>query len=230
MAATPAREAASPRTGQQHPPMRWLTVPNAFSVLRLLVFVPLTVWLVLQPDRQLAATCSLAAFGATDWIDGFLARRLGQVSRVGEILDPIADRLGIIVIGLACAIAGWLPWWAIIAIAAGDLALGAIAAFRMRRVREGKVTWLGKIRTALLMVAMPMHLLSYAPELEPEPLRAISWWMLAIGVALHLAAAAGYARRYLSPSPAAPSRTDGYAPTPRAPRTAREPGGAHRAR
>lgn len=196
--------------------MRWLTIPNAFSVLRLLVFVPLTTWLAFQPDRQLAATISLAAFGATDWIDGFLARSLGQVSRVGEILDPIADRLGITIIGIALAMAGWMPWWVVLIVGATDLALGVIGMFRMRRVREGRVTWIGKIRTAILMVAMPAHLLSFAPELAAEPLRTISWWALVVGVALHVVAGFGYARRYLSPTPAETTRSDGYRPAPRA--------------
>lgn len=199
--------------------MRWLTIPNLVSVARLLLFVPLTVWLVLQPDRQLWATLSLAAFGATDWIDGALARGLGQVSRVGEILDPIADRLGITVIGIAAAAAGWLPWWAVLAIAAADLVLGAIGLARLRQVREGKVSWLGKLRTALLMIAMPAHLLSYAPELDPEPLRTVALWLLAAGVVLHLAAAAGYAARYLAPSPPASGQApaEAEALTPAAP-------------
>jgi cardiolipin synthase len=163
---------------EQEAPMRWATLPNAISVARLLVFVPLTIWLAAD-GRALAATLSLAAFGATDWIDGFLARRLGQVSRVGEILDPVADRLVLITI-FVC-----------------DVTLLVIGLTRLDRVREGRVNLLGKARSAFIMVAMPLHLLSYAAQVPAEPLRGITWWMLAIGTVLHVAAGAVYAVRYL---------------------------------
>lgn len=186
-------------------PLRWLTLPNLVSLLRLVVFVPLTVWLIAQPASQLAATISLALFGATDWIDGALARGLGQVSRVGEILDPVADRLGLILISIALVASGYLPFFVLAVIVVCDLALLVIGLFRLDRVREGKVNLLGKARTALLMTAMPLHLLSFAPQLPSEPLRDIAYWMLVAGTALHLAAAATYAWRYLKPSPAVTS-------------------------
>lgn len=182
-------------------PMRWLTIPNLISLLRLLVFVPLTIWLIAQPDMQLWAAISLAVFGATDWIDGALARGLGQVSRVGEVLDPVADRLGIAIIGLALAIAGYLPWIVIIVIAVCDITLGIIGLTRMSRVLEGRVNRLGKARTAVLMVAMPLYLVSFAPEVADEPLRGITYWLLMLGTALHAVAACVYAVRYLRPAP-----------------------------
>ncbi|PPG33671.1 hypothetical protein C5E10_07565 [Pseudoclavibacter sp. RFBG4] len=183
--------------GDRHEsPMRWATLPNAISVARLLVFVPLTIWLAAD-GRELAATLSLAAFGATDWIDGFLARRLGQVSRVGEVLDPVADRLGIIIIGFGLALLGYFPWFVLITIFLCDLALLVIGLARLERVREGRVNLLGKARSAFIMVAMPLHLLSYAEQVPAEPLRTITWWMLLIGTVLHVAAGAVYAVRYL---------------------------------
>ena len=183
-------------------PVRWLTIPNLFSLVRLVVCVPLTIWLVGQPGLQLAAAIGFAVFGATDWIDGALARGLGQVSRVGEVLDPVADRVGIVAIGLAVALAGYLPWFVVLVIAVCDVALGFIGLTRLARVREGKVTWLGKVRTALLMVGMPLHLVSFAPELAPfaEGLRTTGFWTLVAGTALHVAAATVYARRYLTPA------------------------------
>lgn len=187
---------------EARPPVRWLTVPNAFSLLRLVVLVPLTIWFVARPGSELAAAISLAVFGATDWIDGALARGLGQVSRVGEFLDPVADRVGIVCIGLALAVAGYLPWFVVVVIAVCDLCLGVIGLLRLQRVREGTVTWVGKVRTALLMVAMPLHLVSFAPELGrvAEPVRVVAFWILVAGTALHVAAASGYARRYLRPA------------------------------
>lgn len=199
--------------------MRWLTIPNLFSLVRLVVCVPLTIWFITQPGMELAAAIGFAVFGATDWIDGALARGLGQVSRVGEILDPVADRTGIVLIGLALALHGYLPWFVIITIAVCDLTLGVIGLFRMSRVREGSVNWLGKIRTALLMVAMPLHLVSFAPEFAQiaEPLRQVAFWMLVVGTLLHVAAAATYAVRYLRAAPA----TAGSPTTPRAPSRSR---------
>ena len=195
-------------------PVRWLTVPNVVSVLRLAVFVPLTMWLIAQPGLELWATASLVVFGATDWIDGALARGLDQVSRAGEVLDPIADRFGILLIALGLAVHDRLPWFVILTIGAFDLALALIGLVRWHRVREGRVTWLGKLRTALLMIAMPLHLLSFAPELAAEPWRTVSWWMLVVGTLLHGVTAIAYAVRYLRASPN--GKPD--APRPDAPR------------
>lgn len=186
---------------QELAPMRWLTIPNAVSLLRLVVCVPLTIWFVMQPDMQLAAAISLAVFGATDWIDGAIARAIGQVSRVGEILDPVADRLGIVLIGLALAFEGYLPWIVIVVIAVCDVALGAIGLTRMTRVLAGHVVPIGKARTAFLMVAMPLYLVSFAPQIPDEPLRAISFWLLMAGTAMHAIAASTYAYHYLKPEP-----------------------------
>ena len=179
--------------------VRWLTIPNVFSVLRLVVFVPLTVALAAQPGLEILATVSLALFGATDWIDGFLARRLGQVSRVGEILDPIADRVGIIAISGALVLVGKLPLWVVVTIVVCDSALLVIAILRFRRVLAGHVAWIGKVRTALLMSGMPLMLLSYAPQLDPEPLRSIALVLLAAGTIGHVLTAAHYAVAYLRP-------------------------------
>ncbi|GGA55596.1 phosphatidylglycerophosphate synthase [Pseudoclavibacter endophyticus] len=182
------------------PTNRWLTIPNAVTLLRLLVCVPVTVWFIAQPDLQIAAAISLAVFGATDWIDGALARRLGQVSRVGEILDPVSDRVGIVLIGVALATFGYLPWIVVVTIAVCDLALGTIGLTRMSRVLGGHVNFVGKLRTAVLMAAMPLHLLSFAPLVPDEPLRMITFWALMAGTVLHVVAAGVYAARYLTAS------------------------------
>lgn len=192
----------------EHPPMRWWTIPNAVSLARLIIFVPLTLAL-LRPGSELAATIALALFGATDWIDGALARVLKQVSRVGELLDPIADRLGVLIIGAAATVAGYLPWRCIAVIGGCDLVLGGIGLARMHRVREGRVTWIGKIRTALLMIAMPLHIVSFAPEVSSKTLRTAALCLLVLGTLLHAVAAFGYAKRYLSASPEHSTRTDG---------------------
>lgn len=181
-------------------PMRWRTVPNLVSLLRLVVFIPLTIWLIAQPDQQLLATVSLVLFGATDWIDGFLARRLNQASRVGEVLDPIADRIGVIAIAIALTLTGIMPAYIVLVIAITDLALGIIGLLRLERVRDGHVLGIGKVRTALIMVGMPLILLSAAPEVATEPMRTIALVVLAIGTGLHLLTTVLYGYRYLAPT------------------------------
>lgn len=179
-------------------PMRWMTIPNLVSLIRLVVFIPLTVWLVFQPGAEIVATLSLVAFGASDWGDGFLARKLDQRSRVGEMLDPLADRVGVILIGFALASAGKLPWYVILTIFVADAALLVIALLRMKRVEHGHVLFIGKLKTALIMVGLPLMLLSFAPQLAPEPMRTIADVLLAVGVAGHVVATGLYAYRFLS--------------------------------
>ncbi|HEV3187342.1 MAG TPA: CDP-alcohol phosphatidyltransferase family protein, partial [Acidimicrobiales bacterium] len=88
----------------------WLTWPNAITLLRL-ALLPVFFWLLFGTNHRAVAAWLLAALGATDWIDGFVARRWHQVSNVGKILDPTADRL-LVLGGLsAVAAASGVPWW-----------------------------------------------------------------------------------------------------------------------
>src|SRR5262245_61404879 len=96
------------------PRMRVLTIPNLISLARLLG-VPLFLYLFLGTEAWGWAVAVLAVGGTTDWIDGFLARRLGQVSRLGELIDPLADRLYILATLLAMTIEHVVPWWFTIA-------------------------------------------------------------------------------------------------------------------
>ena len=101
---------------------RVLTIPNVISIVRL-AGVPLFPWLILVPEADGWALLVLALSGISDYLDGYLARRLHQTSKLGEILDPVADRLYILstVIGLA-----WryiIPWWLAIRLPARDLFL-----------------------------------------------------------------------------------------------------------
>ena len=143
---------------------RILTLPNLVTVARLCL---LPVFLVLllhnRPAHWYAAAWVLAATGATDWIDGYLARHLHQVSTLGKILDPVADRLL-----LLCGIGGILyvgavpTWVAVVALAREGLvaatALG-LAALGARRI---DVTWFGKAGTFGLMVAFPLFLCGHS--------------------------------------------------------------------
>jgi cardiolipin synthase (CMP-forming) len=150
---------SSPRPAAQD---RVLTVPNALSVLRL-AGVPLFLWLLLGPRADGWAVVVLAVGGFTDWLDGKLARLLGQYSRLGALLDPAVDRLYILAALVALGIREVVPWWAVAVLVARDLVLGAcVLVLRRRGYGPFVVTYLGKAATFLLLYAFPLLLLGQA--------------------------------------------------------------------
>lgn len=139
------------------------TVPNLVTFVRLLL-LPVFVWLLFGlPSRQ-AAAWLLGALGATDWVDGYLARRLGQTSEFGKKFDPTVDRL-LFVVGIVSIVAnGAIPLWFAIAVLAREVLVGgsiavATVAFGMQRF---DVTWWGKTATFLLMFAVPGFLMAHS--------------------------------------------------------------------
>ena len=136
-----------------------LTVPNALSLLRL-AGVPLFLWLLLGPQADGWAVVVLAVGGFTDWLDGKLARVLGQFSRLGALLDPAVDRLYILAALVALGLRDVVPWWAVAALVARDLVLGVcVLVLRRRGYGPFVVTYLGKAATFLLLYAFPLLLL-----------------------------------------------------------------------
>jgi cardiolipin synthase (CMP-forming) len=151
--------AAGRRTGED----RILTVPTVFTLVRLACIPVFVVLLAEGRQRWLAAAVLLAAIGATDWVDGQLARRLHQVSRVGKVLDPLADRLLLVVSALAIIAVGAVPLWLAVVfvfrevlVAVGFLVVVALGGKRM------DVVWAGKAGTFGLMTTLPLFLLSHA--------------------------------------------------------------------
>lgn len=140
---------------------RVVTVPNALSLLRLLLIPVLLVLLV--TEQYLGALATLVVSSLTDFVDGFIARRFDQVSRVGQLLDPAADRLFILSTLVGLAIRGFLPWWLIGVVVARDLLL-LVLGMILARHRYGPlpVHHLGKMGTFLLLVAMPVLVLGAA--------------------------------------------------------------------
>lgn len=135
-----------------------LTVPNLLSALRLLG-VPLFLWLLLGPHADVWAIVVLAAGGVTDWLDGKLARLLGQYSRLGALLDPAVDRLYILAALVALGIREVVPWWAVVALVARDVVLAAcLPVLRSRGYGPFVVSYLGKAATFLLLYAFPLLL------------------------------------------------------------------------
>ncbi len=147
----------NPTTGDRSPSSsRVVTVPNGISAARI-ALIPVFVWLVLDHDTTTAGVVLFAIVVATDWVDGMIARRTGQVSDVGKILDPVADRLAIAAGLIALVIRGIFPLWAAAAILVRDLAVLLVAAVVLvRRDVRVEVRWIGKLATFSLMAAIPM--------------------------------------------------------------------------
>ncbi len=184
----------------------WFTWANAVTATRL-ALMPVFFWLLFDTNHRAVAAWLLAALGATDWVDGYLARRLHQVSDLGKIIDPVADR--ILVIGglLAVAAAGGVPWWFALVVLAREVLVSAmtllLAAFGAARI---DVLWWGKVSTFALMTAFPLFLLTTNSHGEPLQVwqRDVRWacWTIALGgLALAWIVLVGYvgpAKRALS--------------------------------
>jgi cardiolipin synthase (CMP-forming) len=143
---------------------RILTIPNGITVVRLLC-VPLFLWLLFgkHPHDRYHAALLLGALGATDWVDGYAARHLNQVSTLGKVLDPVADRILLGVGVIAILIDGSVPMWIglLVVVREGLVATATIvlAAAGARRI---DVQWAGKAGTFGLMVTFPLFLLGHS--------------------------------------------------------------------
>ena len=136
-----------------------LTVPNLLSLLRL-AGVPLFLWLLLGPRADGWALVVLMVGGATDWLDGKLARLLNQYSAFGALLDPAVDRLYILAALVALGVRDVVPWWVVAVLVARDLVLAAcLPVLRVRGYAPFQVVYLGKAATFLLLYAFPLLLL-----------------------------------------------------------------------
>jgi cardiolipin synthase len=159
---------------------RYLTLPNAFTLLRLCC-IPLFLYLLFGRDNRAGAAWLLGGLGATDWVDGWLARRLNQTSEFGKIFDPTADRL-LFIIGIGGIIVdGSAPLWFAWAVVVREILFGgtvaiATLAFGMKRF---DVTWWGKTATFLLMFALPGFMLG-ASDFTGHQGFQIAAWILGI--------------------------------------------------
>jgi cardiolipin synthase len=138
---------------------RIFTLPNILSIARLFG-VPLFLWLVLVPEEDGWALVVLMVSGVTDWLDGTLARTLNQASKLGQILDPVADRLYILAVGIGLALRDIIPWQLAVALPMRDVFLFSLVPFlRTRGYSALPVHFLGKAATANLLYAFPLLLL-----------------------------------------------------------------------
>lgn len=175
-----------------------VTIPNAISFLRLLG-VPFFVWLILVPQADLIAFAVLTLAGISDWVDGYLARRLNQHSRVGELLDPLADRLYIIATIGALAIRGFIPWWLVMVIVGRDLLLLVLVpTLRSQGRLSLPVTYIGKSGTFALLWGFPLLLLSSIGGLSGQVIGAAGWAFALWGTGLYWWAGIRYVQDTIS--------------------------------
>jgi cardiolipin synthase len=204
----PGHEGLGDQAGPDSPASdRILTIPNGLSVLRLLG-VPVFLWLVLGPHQDAWAVVLLIASAATDWLDGKIARAFNQQSKLGEALDPAADRLYIAATLIALAVRNIIPWWLVALLAVRELMVAGALGLLKRRLGFGtlQVSFVGKTATLCLLYAFPLLLLgTYAGNLG-EVTRIIGWAFAGWGTALYWWAAGLYlvqARMLLTGEPAA---------------------------
>lgn len=170
------------------------TVPNVLSFVRLAA-MPL-VYLDIVGGRYVRALVVLGVLASTDWIDGYVARRFDQVTRIGKLLDPISDRILIVLVVIGIGVAGIVEWWALAVLLLRDLLVGiATVVLAARGRRPPPVSRTGKAATFGLMTVFPALLLAETLAAGPrEALRAVSLIGLAGAASLYWAAAVGYAR------------------------------------
>ncbi len=134
------------------------TLPNAISGVRLLT-IPVFAWLALVPQADAAAAVVLAVGGVTDYLDGVLARRWDQVTRLGQLLDPIADRLSTVTVLVVFLVRDIVPLWFVALLVLRDVVLSVqMARLRSRGVTGLPVNWVGKAATFNLMASFPLLL------------------------------------------------------------------------
>jgi cardiolipin synthase (CMP-forming) len=171
---------------------RIATVPNMISFVRL-IGVPLFLWLLVAQDAKLAALIVLAIGGTTDWVDGWVARRLGQVSRLGELLDPFVDRLYIVATLVAFTLTAVVPWEFTAALVAREAVLVVcLLILRAHGYGPPPVHYVGKSATFMLLVAFPILLLSQAVDPASAVAHAIGWACAIWGLVLYWIAAFFY--------------------------------------
>jgi cardiolipin synthase len=162
-------------------------------VLRLLL-IPLFVWLALGPQADGWAFLVLAVSSITDWLDGVIARRYHLVSRVGQLLDPIADRLFVLTTIVVLALRDIVPWWLVIALLGRDLLMLLVqVAMRRSGLPPLPVNYVGKAATVCLLFGMTMLILTDSTSVLADIVRPVAWAFTVWGLGIYWWSAILYA-------------------------------------
>lgn len=197
--------------GSEQASNRILTVPNLLSFARLLILP----WLYIElANGQLARGLAVGfVFGATDFVDGYVARRFDQVTRLGQLLDPLSDRLFIVTVLVGLVVSGLLPWWLVAAVIARDLVL-LVAGMVLLGAGSGPppVSRLGKTATFGLMWSFVPLLASgfVGTAADPQPvLYVIGVGLLVVSTIVYYVVAVGYGRQIVAARRGGGEATDG---------------------
>ena len=175
----------------------WRTWPNLITAIRL-AMLPVFLWLLFGTGHRADAAWLLGVLGATDWVDGYVARRLHQVSAVGKVLDPVADRILMMTGLIAVASAGGVPWWFAIATLVREVLVSSLTiVLALLGAARIDVLWWGKVSTFALMVTYPLFLLTSNDHhatlaLWQEWGRGACWVIGVTGLVLSWAVLGGY--------------------------------------
>jgi cardiolipin synthase len=169
-----------------------LNIPNLLTWLRILL-IPLFVAILYVPGDWISertgnvtAMSIFIAAAITDWLDGYLARRLNQISAFGAFLDPVADKLMVAAALIVLVEFGRVDAWVAVIIIGREITISALREW-MAKIGEGKrvaVSFLGKLKTTAQMVAIPFLL--YYNQLGPIDCRTVGTWLIRIAAVLTL--------------------------------------------
>jgi cardiolipin synthase len=191
------------------------TVPNLITLIRLLC-IPIFLYLLFGRDNRAGAAWLLGGLGATDWVDGYVARRFRQVSELGKMFDPTVDRVLFIVGVGGIIIDGAAPlWFAWLVVIREVLLGGTVATFTLMGMKRFDVTFLGKAATLMLMFAMPAFMLGSSDFPGHTVFQGLGWAFGLPGLAVSYYTAVRYIptlRQHLSEGRA--QRADRREPAP----------------
>ena len=172
---------------------RVLTIPNVLSVIRL-ILLPVFLYLLLVRHAWGPSVAILMFGGVSDWADGKIARLVAnQSSRLGELLDPLVDRVYMIAVPVGLALAGVVPWWVVAILLGRDAVLAAtLPVLRGRGITALPVTYVGKAATFSLMAGFPLILLGQWDALWSKVIGACGWGCVIWGIGMYLWSAVLY--------------------------------------
>lgn len=169
------------------------TAANAITFARL-AGLPLFVWLMVVPQAYGLALLTLVVVGTTDWIDGYVARRFDQVTRLGQVMDPLIDRALLATASITLAIVGFLPWFVLVLLLARDVAVVGGGFLLFGGVPPIPVSRVGKFATACLLVGVPGFLLASMRWAGADLFGPVAWTLTIVGLITYYVGAVQYMR------------------------------------